>query len=105
MADVNAVAAAVLAGWENEAGDRERAITVAAHLCCRWAPDAPDPVLREAVARCAGWLLDSPASNLGAEEVGQMSATYAPGQRGALRHSGAMSVLSPWKARRAGAVG
>ena len=29
---------------------------------------------------------------------------YAVGQTGALRHSGAMSLLSPWKLRRAGAV-
>ena len=103
--DVATLTADVLAVWDDDRQHRDRAVEVAAVLCLQWAPDAPDVVLREAVARCAGWLLDSPAGNLAAEEVGEQSATYAPGQRGALRHSGAMSVLSPWKARRAGVIG
>ena len=89
---------------DDEAKER-RAVETAAELCCRFAPDAPDTVMREAIARCAGWLADAPSENLTAERVGELHAEYAAGQIGALRHSGAMSVLSPWKARRAGAIG
>lgn len=88
-----------------DATEWRRVADVAVALVEAYAPAAPEAVKLEAAFRVAGWLLDSPASNLAAEEVGQQSATYAPGQRGALRHSGAMSILSPWKVRRAGAVG
>ncbi len=87
--------------------DREldRVIEVAAHLVCRWCPEAPDVVLKEAVLRCAGWLKDAPRENLISEGVGEMRAEFAAGQIAALRHSGAMAVLSPWKVRRAGVIG
>ncbi|MCY4572907.1 MAG: hypothetical protein OXF01_08900 [Gemmatimonadetes bacterium] len=87
--------------------DREldRVVEVAAHLVCRWCPDAPDVVLKEAILRCAGYLAEAPRENLAAEAAGQRRAEYAPGQLAALRHSGAMAVLAPWKVRRAGVIG
>ena len=84
--------------------DVGRAVEAAGALCCRFAPDAPDAILREAIARCAGWLVQSPAGSLISVKTGPRETNYAAGQLGALRHSGAMSLLSPWKRRRAGVL-
>ena len=77
---------------------------VAVSLVERYAPAAPDGVQNEATIRCAGWLADTPAASLQAEQYGDVSVTWAPGQLSALRHSGAMALLSPWKVRRAGSI-
>ena len=44
--------------------DVPRAIEAAAELCCRYAPDAPDAVLKESVARTAGYLLQASSGQL-----------------------------------------
>lgn len=70
----------------------------------RYAPLAPEVVQNEAVVRVVGWLVDSPASNIMAANVGEVRHDFAVGQLSALRHSGAMALLGPWKVRRAGAI-
>ena len=64
---------------------------------------APASVLREAIVRMVGYLRDAPAPNVSQETLGPTSFSYATGQLSALRHSGAMALLSPYK-RRGGAI-
>ena len=71
----------------------------------RYAPAAPFVVHREACIRCAGWLCEQPAGAVRSESEGDISTAYAPTHLGALRHSGAMALLTGWKVRRAGAIG
>ena len=82
----------------------DRLHPVAVALVERYAPDAPEAIQNEAAIRCAGWLADTPAPSLQSEQYGDVAVTWAPGQLSALRHSGAMALLSPWKVRRAGAI-
>ena len=78
---------------------------VAVALVERFAPDAPDAVQNEAAIRCAGWLAESPAGAIRSEVTGDVRTTFDGARSlGALRHSGGMSLLSPWKVRRAGAI-
>ena len=82
----------------------DRLLPVAVALVERYAPAAPEAIHNEAAIRCAGWLADTPAPSLQSEQYGDLGATWAPGQLSALRHSGAMALLSPFKPRRAGAI-
>ena len=75
---------------------------VAAALVEHYAPGAPDAVKREAVIRCAGWIVDSPTANLRAEVTGPFEAQYAASQTGAMLHSGAKGLLYPWRVKTAG---
>lgn len=77
----------------------------AAALVERYAAGAPQSIKNEAVIRCAGYLADMPAASLTMSTVGPMTLQLAPARQSALRHSGAMALLSPWKVRRAGAIG
>ena len=70
----------------------------------RYAPLAPTEVQNEASIRCCGWLSEAPSSGARREDVGDISTTFSPAATGALRSSGGMALLSPWKERRAGAV-
>ena len=74
-------------------------------LVRRYAPLAPLAIHREAVIRTAGWLVEQPAAAVRSESVGDISTAYAATHTSALRHSGAMALLSPWKVRRAGSIG
>ena len=78
---------------------------VAVELVERYAPDAPLAVQNEATIRTAGWLVESPHGPIRNETTGDVRTGY-DGERSlsALRHSGAMGLLSPWKVRRGGAV-
>ena len=82
----------------------DRLLPVVVSLVERYATGAPVAVQNEAAIRCAGWLADTPGASLQSEQYGDLGATWAPGQLSALRHSGAMALLSPWKVRRAGAI-
>ena len=79
--------------------------STAAALVERYAPGAPGPVKNEAVIRCAGWLCEQPHGAVRSESEGDISTSYAATHVGALRHSGAMALLTAWKVRRAGAIG
>ena len=82
-----------------------RLYPVAVALVERYAPDAPEAVQNEAVIRTAGWLDEQPRGGVRSETIGDEAYEYAPAMVSALRHSGAMALLSPWKVRRAGAIG
>ena len=80
---------------------------VAAALVEEYASAAtPQEIKNESVVRTAGWLYESTPgladSKLSAGPV-EVSRTFAPGYS-ALRHSGSMSLLSPWKQRRGGVI-
>ena len=83
---------------------RVRIGSTAAALVERYAPGAPQAVRNEAAARCAGWLFEAPASGARMEAQGEVRTAFSPAATGALRSSGAMGLLSPWKVRRAGAI-
>ena len=76
----------------------------AAALVQRYAPDAPEPIKCESVIRTAGWLREAPSYGARSESEGDISTSFTPSMTGALRASGAMGLLSPWKIRRAGVV-
>ena len=81
-----------------------RLLSVATALVTRYAPDAPDAIANEGVIRAAGWLAEQPAASITGETEGDVRTSYAPTMQSALRHSGGMGLLSPWKIRRAGAI-
>ena len=82
-----------------------RLLEVATALVDRFTTGAPASIRREAVIRCAGWLHEAPASGARMESEGEIRTAFSPAMTGALRSSGAMGLLSPWKIRRAGAIG
>ena len=81
-----------------------RLLAVATALVNRYAADAPDAIANEAAIRAAGWLAEQPAAAITGETEGDIRTSYSPSMLSALRHSGAMGLLSPWKIRRAGAI-
>ena len=99
---LTAIELAAALGVNQALADRLHPVAVA--LVERYAPIAPSRAQNEGVVRTAGWLADTPAASLQAEQFGDVSVTWAPGQLSALRHSGAMALLSPWKVRRAGSI-
>ena len=82
-----------------------RLLAVSTALTDRYAPDVPEAIANEAAIRCAGWLKEQPHAAVRSETIGDISTAFAPSMQSALRHSGAMALLSPWKIRRAGAIG
>ena len=76
----------------------------ASALVERYAPSAPDPVRFEATIRCAGWLAEQPAAAIRSDKIGDIETSFTPTHTSALRHSGAMALLSWWKVWRAGAI-
>lgn len=77
----------------------------ASALVENFAPSAPDAIRDEALIRTAGWLCQSPSGGQREEVVGEISTTFTPSATGALRHSGAMALLTVWRARRGGTIG
>ena len=77
---------------------------VTAELVERYGPEAPQGIRNEALLRCAGWLAQQPNASIRSERVGDISTGYSPMLTGALRYSGAMSLLSPFKIRRGGLI-
>ena len=71
----------------------DRLIPVATELVNKTAPDAPDLIKDEAVIRLAGYWFDMPNAPRGT--------AYA----GALRNSGAKSILLPYRVMKAGVAG
>lgn len=73
-----------------------------AELVQQYASGAPAAIKTESVIRCAGWLY---ASKPGLRKVGisSLDLEFSGGQS-ALRNSGAMSLLSAFKVRRAGKI-
>ena len=96
------VLAAEIHVTEQRAG---RLLDVATEMVSQYAPDAPTAILNEAVIRVCGYLAQQPSDARRESTTGGISTGWAPTHTSALRHSGAMSLLSPWKIRRAGAIG
>ena len=82
-----------------------RLLPVAAEQVEDYAPDAPEATQNEAVIRCAGYLAQQPSDARRSTTVGGISSSWAVTHTSALRHSGAMALLSPFTVRRAGAIG
>ena len=94
----------VEAGTGATTEDATRLLAVATALVERYAPGAPEAVQDEAALRVAGWLHGQPKASIGEATAGPLSATYVRSHLSALRHSGAMALLSLFKTRRAGAI-
>ena len=78
-----------------------RVLPVVVALVDDYAPEAPEAVANEAAIRAAGWLCERPSGGVLSEKGAEVETRYS-GTMGALRASGAMALLSPWKVRRAG---
>ena len=87
-----------------DASTATRVLAVASELVTRHAPDARNAISNEAVIRTAGWLAEQSSAASRSETEGDIRTSYVPTMQSALRHSGAMALLSPWKVRRAGAI-
>ena len=81
-----------------------RLLAVVTELVNRYAADAPHAISNEAAIRTTGWLAEQPSAAITSETEGDIRTSYAPSMQSALRHSGAMSLLSPWKNRRGGTI-
>ena len=81
-----------------------RLLAVVSALVQRFADGAPAEISNEAVIRTTGWLAEQPSAAITSETEGDIRTSYVPTMQSALRHSGAMALLSPWKIRRAGAI-
>ena len=82
----------------------ERLLPVAVALVEDYAPGAPSEVQDEAALRCCGWLVEQPRAAVRSERQGDIETEFNPSSLSALRHSGAMGLLTRWKVRRGGAV-
>lgn len=80
----------------------------------QYAPGAPDVIRTEALIRYAGYLYEAGKSDFGAtrgksRDLGSGFPSVQNDNKTdhavAFRHSGAAALLSPWKRRRAGAIG
>ena len=80
-----------------------RLLSVCTELVNNFAAGAPDTVANEAVIRTAGWLNEQPPG-VHSMDVEGNEVVYRGGMN-PLRGSGAMSLLSPWKKRRAQKIG
>ena len=109
----NYLAAQIGMGHDTHGADAETLsrldglMQVAAALVEREAPAAPQAVKNECVIRVAGYLRQSDFGGVKSESsVGGRTVEYFP-TNGALafRNSGAKGMLSPWKRRRARAIG
>ena len=80
-----------------------RLLSVASALVNDYCPEAPEPIANESVLMVAGWLWGSGSSrgSIRSEGAGPLRITYNSEQKNALKHSGAESLLSPFKVRRA----
>ena len=87
-------------GVDASTATRLRAVVVA--LVGHYAPSAPEAVANEAAIRAAGWLAEQPNASIRSEREGEIQTDYAPSQTGAMLHSGAKSLLYPWRAKTAG---
>ena len=80
-----------------------RLLSVCTELVNNFAAGAPDSVANEAVIRASGWLKEQPPG-IHSLDVQGNEVIYRGGMN-PLRGSGAMSLLSPWKKRRARKIG
>lgn len=77
----------------------------ALNMCFHHAGCAPYRVGIEAAIRCAGWLRDNDPAVAARDVTDGTSITPRAAASGALRGSGAMAMLSPYRVRRLAVVG
>ncbi len=77
---------------------------VAAELVERYASLAPDPIKDESVLRIVSWLADASRGKTIKTANTEISSRRFRDELGALKYSGAGSLLNPWKVRRAGVI-
>ena len=77
----------------------------ASALVEKYAPAAPQSLRNEATIRTAGWLSQQPMAAIRSTSVGELSIDFVVSSLSALRHSGSMGLLSPFKIRRGGCIG
>ena len=104
---VTLTAAVIATELGADATQATRLLAAASELVTNYAAAVPDAVLNEAVLMISGWLWGSASSRGGikSESAGPLKISYAVHEKNALRHSGAMALLSPYKVRRAAAIG
>ena len=85
-----------------EAAEATRLAPVVTAMVDAYAPAAPIALRKEGAIRAAGWLAGSPSDNVRGLTAGPFTTDYAPSQRGVLLHSGAKSLLYPYRAKTAG---
>ena len=100
ISDIELAAALML-----DAATASRLLAVATALVEQYGATAPEAIENEAVIRTSGYLHGQPKDAVRAASAGSLSVDHAPSRQAALRHSGAMALLSPFKVRRAGVVG
>ena len=79
-----------------------RLLTIVVALVDHYAPDAPDALSNQAAIRTAGWISEHPSASIRSEEVGDIRTAFAPSMTGAMLHSGAKSLLYPWRSKTGG---
>ena len=114
VAAANATLAVAMAGRKNSPDQFSAAAArlgpVASALVERYAKDAPQAIKDEAVIMVSAWILErqggatSTSESVGGPIGISENQRISPGQLGAMRYSGAQSLLGPWKIRRAGKV-
>ena len=107
---------ALALGFDNTNEVTDRLLYVCSAMVEDYCSEAPDAIRTEAVIRMGGWLKQTPVGNIVSSEKfsGEdllnpstrresefKAITYAPGMTNAFVHSGAKSLLSPFKRRRA----
>ena len=70
----------------------------------KYAPGAPEAVKEQAVIQYAGYLIQSNPGPVTKIDVGAVNIEKQVNHAAAFRHSGAMALLSPYKARTAVAI-
>ena len=102
---VTVTAADLAAAIRQPAEVAGRLLAVVTELVENYAEHAPESVQNEAAIRAAGYLAQQPSDARRSTTVGGVSSSWAVTHTSALRHSGAMALLSAWKRRRAGSIG
>ena len=89
----------------SDAATAQRLLVVSTELIHNFTGLAPDGISNEACIRCSGWLLNHPSDGLVSNQVGDLTARYSSGSMlSPLKYSGAESLLSRYKVRRAGSA-
>ena len=96
-----------LAAHPDEITRAQRLLAVATERVNRYAPLTPSVIKNEACIRFAGYLGGSDFGGVTSESIGPQSVSYTSPTHNAsaFRSSGAEALLSPYKVRRAGAIG
>ena len=78
-----------------------RLFAVASAMVAEYCPTAPDPIRDEAIVRTSAYLREMPGGSIQRLQTGGVEIEFQkPSGRSALRFSGSMSLLSPYKVRR-----